>query len=147
MVHDLTEIWTTDYLPYAFDCLDTVMGYITPPPKTVVQYNDDVDLDESIVSIKLKSIIASNANAITDIKKLYSLVNDFFESKIAKVLCIVDAKVLKDIVSGVINSRRGTDLSYLRNNSNYSSDMCLQVISIWENVVDNQTKSILKQII
>ena len=111
-----------------------------------VQYNEDVELNESIVSQKLYSTITSNKNAITDIKKLYSFINDLFDAKIAKALCIVDAKILKDIVSGVVNSKRGNDVSYLRNNSHYSGEMCEKVISIWEAVIDTKSKEILKRL-
>ena len=147
MIHDKMELWTTDNLPYAFECMDTIMLYIGHNERTTIYYNEDVELNESIISQKLYSTLISNRDAITDIKKLYSFINDLFEAKIAKVLSIVDAKILKDIVSGVINSRRGTDAAYLRNNSHYSNEMCLQVISIWEEIIDDQTKEILRKII
>ena len=147
MIHDKMELWSTDNLPYAFSCMDTVMLYIGKVVKNAVQYQDDVDLNETVVAQRLRSEIISHKNLITDINKLHSFIKDIFETKIAKVLCIIDEKVLKDIVSGVVNSRRGTDAAYLRNQSHYSNDMCLQVLSIWESIIDTQTKEILKKII
>lgn len=147
MIHDKMELWTTDYLPYAFECMDTIMLYIGQAESNTIQYNEDIELNESVVQQKLYSIIIQNKNLITDITKLHSLISDYFDAKISKVLCIVDVKILKDIVSGMINSKRGTDVAYLRNNSRYSNDMCLQVVSIWEDIIDNQTKEILKKIV
>ena len=147
MIHDKMELWTTDYLPYAFECMDTVMLYIGQAIVNTVQYNEDVELNETIVTQKLYSEIVTHKELITDIKKLYSLIKDTFDPKIAKVLCIVDEKILKDIATGLINSKRGTDVAYLRNASRYSNDMCLQIVSIWEDIIDDKTTTIIKGIV
>ena len=48
---------------------------------------------------------------------------------------MVDEKVLKDIMSGVVNSKRGTIVSYLRTKSGKSNTTCLSVLSIWEDSI------------
>lgn len=136
MIHDGNEVWTTDYLPYAFDCLDLVMKYFGQDKEIKPHTDDDEEeIDEVLLTAKLQAVLSNNKNILSDIKRTHSLINDSFDSKTAKLLCIVDEKVLKDIMSGVVNSKRGTIVSYLRTKSGKSNDTCLSILSIWEDSI------------
>lgn len=148
MIHDDNELWKTDYLPYAFICLDTIMHYLglCAEPSSVEKH-ESLNVDEMYAVSKLKEFINSNKNRITSIRVLFSLMKDVMDNKTAKVLCILDEKVLKDIISGVINSKRGTDIAYLRNKTGLTNEACLIVISIWEDAIEGQIRDFLKTII
>ena len=134
MIHEGNEVWTTDYLPYAFDCLELVMKYFGQD-KEIKPQVDNEEIDEVILTAKLRAVLSNNKNILSNIDKTHLLIKDLFEPKTAALLCMVDEKVLKDIKSGVVNSKRGMVVSYLRTKSGKSNETCLSILSIWEDVV------------
>lgn len=135
MIHDGDEVWTTDYLPYALECLELVLKYFGQEEKINKPNDEEEPIDEIALTTKLHAILSDNRGVLADIKRVHSLINDTFDTKTAKLLCIVDEKVFKDILSGVVNSKRGTIVAYMRTKSEKSNNTCLAVLSVWEDAL------------
>lgn len=138
MIHETEKTWATNYLPYAFDCVDTIVEAFDSKKVKEAAIGVRLTEDDNALAEQIHSIIRRYPTKFNDIKTANAILSDMLgvmKLALSHDLCSIGDEGLKMAFEKRLSQNRAKLISKMRADGIRSDDIAEAILNIWEKAI------------